>query len=109
MKNQLVSNILNKNMMFRRTIFYFSITIVFSIASLTYFILTEKQNVFKLEEFPGSLVEDHNREKEDHFLCVLVPFRDRFEELLEFVPSISRFLSKISSFFKPTQKIKVPI
>ena len=30
---------------------------------------------------------------ERHKLCVLVPFRDRFEELLEFVPNISQFLA----------------
>ena len=33
---------------------------------------------------------------EDHFLCLLVPFRDRFEELNEFVPLISDYLNKQS-------------
>ena len=32
--------------------------------------------------------------KGDHKLCILVPFRDRFEELLEFAPYIHKFLSK---------------
>lgn len=29
-----------------------------------------------------------------HKLAVLVPFRDRFEELLAFIPHMSRFLNK---------------
>ena len=29
-----------------------------------------------------------------HKLCLLVPFRDRFEELLEFAPYIHKFLSQ---------------
>ncbi len=29
----------------------------------------------------------------DHFMCVIVPFRDRFEELNEFVPAISHYLN----------------
>ena len=29
-----------------------------------------------------------------HFLCVIVPYRDRFEELTQFVPSITNFLKK---------------
>ena len=28
-----------------------------------------------------------------HFLCILIPFRDRFDELNEFVPTISKFLN----------------
>lgn len=32
----------------------------------------------------------------DHFMCLLIPFRDRFEELNEFVPSISEFLKRQS-------------
>lgn len=31
---------------------------------------------------------------DDHRLAVIVPFRDRFEELLEFVPHMNRFLCK---------------
>ena len=30
----------------------------------------------------------------EHFLCILIPFRDRFEELLEFVPRITKFLER---------------
>ncbi len=29
----------------------------------------------------------------DHHLCILVPFRDRFEELLQFAPHMKQFLS----------------
>lgn len=32
----------------------------------------------------------------EHFLCILIPFRDRFEELNEFVPTISHFLNQQS-------------
>ena len=34
--------------------------------------------------------------EKDHFLCLIIPFRDRFEELNEFVPMISEFLNKKS-------------
>ena len=30
----------------------------------------------------------------EHFMCLIVPYRNRFEELVEFVPSISNFLEK---------------
>ena len=30
---------------------------------------------------------------DQHFLCILIPFRDRFEELNEFVPTINEYLS----------------
>ena len=33
-------------------------------------------------------------ETSDHKLCIIVPFRDRFEELLEFAPYIKTFLDK---------------
>ena len=33
-------------------------------------------------------------ENAEHFLCILIPFRDRFEELNEFVPTISEFLKR---------------
>jgi hypothetical protein len=34
--------------------------------------------------------------EKDNFLCLIIPFRDRFEELNEFVPMISEFLNKKS-------------
>lgn len=30
----------------------------------------------------------------EHLMCLIVPFRNRFEELVEFVPAISSFLEK---------------
>lgn len=35
-----------------------------------------------------------------HKLAVLVPFRDRFEELLQFVPHMNKFLSRQNINFK---------
>jgi N-terminal region of glycosyl transferase group 7 len=31
---------------------------------------------------------------DSHFLCLIVPYRNRFEELTEFVPYINNFLNK---------------
>ena len=45
---------------------------------------------------PGSLanvIASPPDEDTEHFLCILIPFRDRFEELNEFVPTISEFLN----------------
>lgn len=42
-------------------------------------------------------VADQNverKKKSEHHLAILVPFRDRFEELLIFVPHIRQFLDK---------------
>ncbi len=33
------------------------------------------------------------RPRDDHHLCILVPFRDRWEELLEFAPHMKQFLA----------------
>ena len=41
---------------------------------------------------PKSLHRDES--KEGHSMCILVPFRDRFEELTEFVPRITEFLKR---------------
>jgi len=48
--------------------------------------VVHKQN--KLKE-NGKEIVDY-----EHKLCILVPFRDRFEELLEFAPHMNRFLGK---------------
>ena len=37
--------------------------------------------------------QGHGVSEGSHKLCILVPFRDRFEELLEFAPYISSFLT----------------
>eukprot|EP00090_Calanus_glacialis_P047172 TRINITY_DN9643_c0_g1_i2.p1 TRINITY_DN9643_c0_g1~~TRINITY_DN9643_c0_g1_i2.p1 ORF type:complete len:330 (-),score=107.39 TRINITY_DN9643_c0_g1_i2:83-1072(-) len=39
-------------------------------------------------------VDTPTSESSDHKLCIIVPFRDRFEELLEFAPYIKTFLNK---------------
>ena len=39
-------------------------------------------------------VDTPTNESSDHKLCIIVPFRDRFEELLEFAPYIKTFLHK---------------
>ena len=44
----------------------------------------------------SSLIANPPLSSSDHFLCVLIPFRDRFEELNEFVPSINDFLKRKS-------------
>ena len=36
----------------------------------------------------------HIGETVEHSLCILIPFRDRFEELTEFVPRITHFLER---------------
>ncbi len=66
---------------------------------MTFLIVTDKHDVFKIKEIPVNRVDMNNGEQEDHVLCVLIPFRDRFEDLLEFVPSISKFLSKMSCYW----------
>uniref|UniRef100_A0A0B7B8W5 Beta-1,4-galactosyltransferase n=1 Tax=Arion vulgaris TaxID=1028688 RepID=A0A0B7B8W5_9EUPU len=38
--------------------------------------------------------EVQTKSTEDHTLCVLVPFRNRFEELLEFAPHVHKFLNR---------------
>ena len=48
---------------------------------------------------PGSLsqmIANPPMNTDSHFLCILIPFRERFEELNEFVPTISEFLSRQS-------------
>ena len=36
----------------------------------------------------------HIDQASEHSLCILIPFRDRFEELTEFVPRITEFLKR---------------
>jgi len=48
------------------------------------------------ELLPGSLsqmIATPPKSPDQHFLCILIPFRDRFEELNEFVPTINEYLS----------------
>ena len=45
-----------------------------------------------LEQSHKKVVNFDKRPVSQHSLCILIPFRDRFEELLEFVPRITKFL-----------------
>jgi xylosylprotein 4-beta-galactosyltransferase len=38
-------------------------------------------------------LEQSGKRGAEHHLCILVPFRDRWEELLEFAPHMQRFLA----------------
>ena len=38
------------------------------------------------------IINSNTHHENQHSLCILIPFRDRFEELLEFVPRITQFL-----------------
>lgn len=46
------------------------------------------QHLKQLDEING------HKKKSEHQLAILVPFRDRFEELLMFVPHMQKFLDK---------------
>lgn len=52
-------------------------------------ITTVQTEIGRTEGTPAVPQKDHNR---SHQLAVVVPFRNRFEELLEFAPHIHRFL-----------------
>ena len=79
-----------------KLVFLVIILCFFSSCSLIFYILSNNMNwncecESKIESKRESISEPL---KGDHKLCILVPFRDRFEELLEFAPYIHRFLSK---------------
>ncbi|KAK7584347.1 hypothetical protein V9T40_005310 [Parthenolecanium corni] len=47
-----------------------------------------------LDNKPKLKYDRYKREDGHHKLCLIVPFRDRFEELLEFAPHITKFLDR---------------
>ena len=49
---------------------------------------------------PGRLEAARNSSVDEHKLAIVVPFRDRFDELLLFVPHISKYLAAKSVTFK---------
>jgi hypothetical protein len=51
-------------------------------------IIMENQNV----NHPRNIHKD--QKSSGHSMCILIPFRDRFEELTEFVPKITKFLQR---------------
>ena len=66
---------------------------------LTLFPLVEVNTCHRSGSGTGSLsnvIASPVLNNEDHFLCLIIPFRDRFEELNEFVPMISDYLNRQS-------------
>lgn len=66
---------------------------------LTLFPLVEENTCHRSGSGAGSLsnvIASPALNNEDHFLCLIIPFRDRFEELNEFVPMISDYLNRQS-------------
>ncbi|XP_057379437.1 uncharacterized protein LOC130701472 [Daphnia carinata] len=55
---------------------------------------TSQIHQFQAQEAENEISDHHNR----NHLAVIVPFRDRFEELIEFVPHMHKFLSNQSVF-----------
>lgn len=51
----------------------------------------EKQELSKVK---GKLHESDNPEWGAHRLAIIVPFRDRFEELMEFAPHLHTYLNE---------------
>ena len=47
-----------------------------------------------LKQSHKNTVDLEKKPVSQHSLCILIPFRDRFEELLEFVPRITKFLER---------------
>jgi len=80
-------------MIFRRIICSFNVTVLFSIISLTYILTNQKQAESNTKNW--NLISVFTERTNNHYLCVLVPFKDRFEELVEFVPQLSKFLGKV--------------
>lgn len=60
----------------------------------------EDQGKQPLEEDTAAVPEDVGAVRDDHKMAVLVPFRDRFEELMEFVPYLSQFLRQQGKRYK---------
>ena len=47
-----------------------------------------------LKQSHRKMIKSDEKVLNQHSLCILIPFRDRFEELLEFVPRITKFLER---------------
>ena len=68
------------------------------IVSKTQKSLTPTEQEIKLET-TSNVAKDVKPTKPRHKLGVIVPFRDRLEELLEFVPYMSKFLKEQNIIF----------
>jgi len=75
-----------------KLVFLVIILCFFCSCSLIFYILSNNMNWNCECESKREIISEPL--KGDHKLCILVPFRDRFEELLEFAPYIYKFLSK---------------
>lgn len=80
---------LKKNFKFKSNLFFFLLGLVTS--NYTFTILFPDLAEPSVQNLTKSL---------DHKLAVVVPFRDRFDELILFVPHISKFLDRKSINFK---------
>ena len=49
-----------------------------------------EQSAFERTIRNPEIMKQH--QNQGHLMCILIPFRDRFEELTEFVPRITQFL-----------------
>ena len=54
----------------------------------------EKKFLKHLLTPPSKMIANPPKSPNQHFLCILIPFRDRFQELEEFVPAIKKHLSE---------------
>lgn len=78
-----------------KLVFIVIILCFFCSCSLIFYILSNNMNWNCECESKVEYMEEPISEplKGEHKLCILVPFRDRFEELLEFAPYLDKFLS----------------
>ena len=78
---------------------FFIIFCCFCCSFLTIFYILSTHDNLKCECSSSTTSSSHKQdqneliETSEHKLCILVPFRDRFEELMEFAPYISNFLN----------------
>ncbi len=56
----------------------------------------EQENACHRNSHQYTMIASPPLSPDDHFLCLLIPFRDRFDELNEFVPTIHDFLNRQS-------------
>ncbi|KAL5274194.1 B4GALT7 family protein [Megaselia abdita] len=78
---------------------FFSVFSIFSIFGCLYLLLQNKNECYFVENSnvfpePEDKILFKSVAKYEHNLAIIVPFRDRFDELLEFGPHITKFLRK---------------
>lgn len=76
--------------------------LVISCVSVTFIFIqlllpvTSKTNISNVQDGSREFTTFSNVRKPKHKLAIIVPFRDRFEELMEFVPHMDSFLTNAS-------------